>query len=87
MIRGQVSHVWAMFENFVLLDATRKLAGNFGLALSVILLPSKACLWIAIGHFYGKKWGRSRDSLRSHRKHSATGVVALCDRRLAIGGG
>ena len=25
--------------------------------------------------FYGKKWGCSGDSLRYHRKHSATGVL------------
>ena len=37
--------------------------------------PSKACLWIAIGHLYRKKWGCSSDSLRYHRKHSATGVL------------
>ena len=37
--------------------------------------PSKACLWIAIGQFYRKKWGYSSDSLRHHRKHSATGVL------------
>ena len=37
--------------------------------------PSKACLWIAIGHFYGMKWGCSSDSLRYHRKHSATWVL------------
>ena len=24
-----------------------------------------------MGHFYGKKWGCSSDSLRYHRKHSA----------------
>ena len=29
--------------------------------------PSKACLWIAIGHFCGKKWGCTSDSLRHHR--------------------
>ena len=34
--------------------------------------PCQACLWIAIGHLYGKKWGCSSDSLRCHRKHSAT---------------
>ena len=33
------------------------------------------CLWIAIGHFYGRKGGCSSDSLRYHRKHSATGVL------------
>ena len=45
-------------------------------------LPSKACLWIAIVHFYGKKWGCSSDSLRCHRKHSATGVLLhlSCDK-------
>ena len=37
--------------------------------------PSKVCLWTAIGHFEGKKWGCSSDSLRYHRKHSATGVL------------
>ena len=37
--------------------------------------PSKACLWIAIDHLYRKKWGCSSDSLRYHRKHSATGVM------------
>ena len=37
--------------------------------------PSKACLWIAIGRFYRKKWGCSSDSLRYHRKHSATWVL------------
>ena len=39
--------------------------------------PSKACLWIAIGFFflYGKKWGCSSNSLRYHRKHSATEVL------------
>ena len=36
--------------------------------------PPKACLWTAIGHCYGK-WGCSSDSLRHHRKHSATGVL------------
>ena len=36
---------------------------------------SKACLWTTIGHFFGKKWGCSSDSLRYHRKHSATGVL------------
>ena len=35
--------------------------------------PCWVSLWIAIGHFYGKKWGCSSDSLRYHRKHSATG--------------
>ena len=37
--------------------------------------PSKACLWLAIGYLYGKKWGCSSDSLRNHRKHSATGIL------------
>ena len=37
--------------------------------------PSKACLWIAIGHFYGKKWGCSSDCLRYHRKHRASRVL------------
>ena len=37
--------------------------------------PSKARLWNAIGHFYGKKLECSSDSLRYHRKHSATGVL------------
>ena len=32
-------------------------------------------LWIAIGHLYRKTWGCSSDSLRYHRKHSATGVL------------
>ena len=36
------------------------------------------------GHFYGKKWGCSSDSLRYHREHSAIGVLYTC---LAIGGG
>ena len=38
-------------------------------------LPSKACLWIVIDHFHGKKWGCSSDGLRYHRKHIATGVL------------
>ena len=38
-------------------------------------LHSKPCLWSAIGHFHGKKRGCSSDSLRYHRKHSATGVL------------
>ena len=37
--------------------------------------PCQVCLWIAIGHFYGKKWGCTSDSLRYHRKCSATGVL------------
>ena len=37
--------------------------------------PSKACFCVAISDFYGKKWGCSSDSLRYHRKHSATGVL------------
>ena len=37
--------------------------------------PPSACLWTAIGHLYRKKWGCSSDSLRHHRKHSATGVL------------
>ena len=28
-----------------------------------------------IGHFYGRQGGCSSDSLRYHRKHSATGVL------------
>ena len=41
--------------------------------------PCYACLWIAIGHFQGKKWRCSSDSLRYHMKHSATGVLLhLC---------
>ena len=42
--------------------------------------PSKACLWIAIGRFYGRNWGCSRDSLRYRRKHSATGLVRQVSR-------
>ena len=42
--------------------------------------PSKACLWIAIGLFYEKKWGCSSDSLRYHGKHSASGVVQQVSR-------
>ena len=45
---------------------------------------SKACLSIGIGHFYRGKGGCSTDSLRCHRKHSAT---LSFDRRLAIPGG
>ena len=37
--------------------------------------PCWVCLWNAIGQFYRKKWGCSSDSLRYHRKHSATGVL------------
>ena len=37
--------------------------------------PFLACLLTAIGHLQGKKWGCSSDSLRYHRKHSATGVL------------
>ena len=37
--------------------------------------PCELCLGIAIGHFYGKKCGCSSESLRYHRKHSATGVL------------
>ena len=37
--------------------------------------PCQVCLWIAIGHLYGKKWGCSSDSLRYLRKHSVTGVL------------
>ena len=37
--------------------------------------PCQVCLRIVIGHFYRKKWGCSSDSLRYHRKHSATGVL------------
>ena len=32
-------------------------------------------VWIAIGHFSEKNWGCSSDSVRYHRKHSATGVL------------
>ena len=35
--------------------------------------PSQACLWLATGHLYGKKWGCSSESLRYHKK-------TLCDR-------
>ena len=41
---------------------------------------SKACLWIAIGHFDGKKWGCSSDTLRYHRKHSVTGLTRQVSR-------
>ena len=37
--------------------------------------PFLACLLTAIGHLQGKKWGCSSDSLRYHRKHSATGAL------------
>ena len=47
--------------------------------------PSKSCLWIAIGHFYGKKWGCSSDSLRYHRKHSAKGVLLHLSRDRGLG--
>ena len=39
-------------------------------------LPFKACLGSAIGHFHGKKWGCSSDSLRYHKK-------TQCDRGIA----
>ena len=43
-------------------------------------------LWIAIGHFYGKKWGGcSSDSLRYHRKRSATGLLLHMSRDKAGG--
>ena len=42
--------------------------------------PSNACLRGATGHFYGKKWGCSRDTLRYHRENSATGVVRQVSR-------
>ena len=39
------------------------------------LSACQACLWIAVGHCSGKNWGCSSDSLRYHRKHSATEVL------------
>ena len=45
--------------------------------------PSKPCLWTAIGHFYGKKWGCSSDSLRFHRHAVRQGLLL----HLSRGGG
>ena len=42
--------------------------------------PLQGLFWTAIGHFYGNKWGCSSDSLRHHRKHSATEVVRQVSR-------
>ena len=39
-------------------------------------IPSEACLWIAIGHFYGKKWGCGSDSPAIPQK-------TQCDRGIA----
>ena len=63
------------------LGSAISLRGNFSLRCPLC----KACLWIVIGHLYGNNWGCSSDSLRYHRKHSATGVLLhLCRDR---GGG
>ena len=43
-------------------------------------------LWTAIGHIYGKKWECSSDSLRCHRKHSATRVLPHLSRDRGGGG-
>ena len=83
--RSLVSHCCAIGDTMSC-DAPYSAIG-FGGKLFLRYPPSKACLWIAIGHFYGKRWGCSSDSLRHHRKHSATGVYLqwfyTC---LAIGG-
>ena len=62
---------------------------GFRFKLSLRYPPSKACLRIAIGHFNRKKWECSSDSLRYHRKHSATGVLLHLSRDrggISVGG-
>ena len=43
--------------------------------LSLRWPPLLGCLWIAIGHFQGKKWGCSSDSLRYHTLTTHTPLI------------
>ena len=67
---GFVSH-YSTIGDAISCDAPHKRAIGFRGKFFVRCPPCQVCLWIAIGHFYRKKWG----SLRCHRKHSATGVL------------
>ena len=80
-LKGQkrlVSHYSAIGDT-ISCDAPYSTIG-YGGKLFLRYPPSKACLWTAIGHLYGEKWGCSSDSLRYHRKHSATGVARQVSR-------
>ena len=64
-------------------DASYSAIGSRG-KLLLRCPPSKACLWTAIDHFYGTKWGCSSDSLRYTGNTVRQGYCCTC---LAIGGG
>ena len=49
----------------------------------VLRYPSKACLWIAMGHFYGKKWGVAAIVCDTTENTVRLGYCYTC---LAIGG-
>ena len=72
-LQALVSH-YAAIGDTISCDAPYSAIGFRG-KLFLRLPPCYVCLWIAIGHFYGKKSGCSSDSLRDHRKNSVTGVL------------
>ena len=78
VLENLVSH-YSAIGDAILRDAPYSAIGSRG-KLFLRCPPSKACLWTAIGQFYGKKWGCSSDGLRYHRKHSATGVLLRLSR-------
>ena len=82
-VQGLVSHCSAIGDT-ISCDAPHSAIGLSNLKFFLRCPPSKACLWIVIGHSYGKKWGCSSDSLRHHRKQCDKGIATPVSRK---GGG